>query len=116
MASTILMLDPWTLAAAAICGAVSLRIVCWKPRGEQYKLAQSLAAWFMAACTGAYSMQVALYTLYARPVAAVSPMIVLILLMVAVQVFRARGNVASFFRVEWSNAPWSGIERRRSPR
>ena len=115
MASYVLI-DLWTVAAAAICGAISVRIVCWKPKGEQYKLAQSLAAWFMAACTGAYSMQVALYTLYARPVAAVSPMIVLILLMVAVQVFRARGNVASFFRVEWSDRPWSGLERRRSPR
>ncbi len=115
MASYVLI-DLWTVAAAAICGAISVRIVCWKPRGEQYKLAQSLAAWFLSACTGAYSLQVTLYTLYARPVAPVSPMIVLILLMVAVQVFRARGNVASFFRVEWSDRPWSGLERRRSPR
>ena len=39
--------------------------------------------------------------------------VTIILLVVAVQVFRARGNVASFFRVEWADGPWSGVERRR---
>lgn len=116
MASTIIMIDLWTVAAAVICGAINVRIVCWKPNGERYRLGHSLAAWFMAACTGAYSMQVALYTLYAQPVAPVSPMLVLILLVVAVQVFRARGNVASFFRVEWTDGPWSGAERRKVSR
>ncbi len=110
------LIDFWTLVTAVICGAISLRIVCWKRNGEQYKLAQSLAAWLMAACTGAYSLQVALYTLYARQVDPVSPMLVTILLVVMVQVYRARGNVASFFRVDWKRVPWSGVERRRAQR
>lgn len=117
MGNTIFALvDPWTVAAALICGAISARIVCWRPNGERYRLGQSLAAWFMAACSGAYALQVGLYTLYARPVAQVSPMLVALLLVIMIQVCRARGNVAAFFRVEWSDAPWSGIERRRSPR
>lgn len=114
MASSVFVLvDLWAVAAAVICGAISGRIVCWKPNGERYRLGQSLAAWFMAACSGAYALQVGLYTLYARPVAPVSPMLVALLLVVMVQVYRARGNVAAFFRVDWTHA-WNGAERRRS--
>lgn len=114
-ATVFVMIDLWAVAAAVICSAISIRIVCWKPKGERYRLGQSLAAWFMAACSGAYALQVGLYTLYARPVAPVSPMLVALLLVVMVQVYRARGNVAAMLRVSWE-ARWSGVERRQTPR
>lgn len=99
--------DYWTLAAAAICAAISARIVAWCPQpGQQYKLGQSLLAWLMAAASGGYALSVGLSVVYLRPVPAVSPMLVAILLLVMVQVFRARGNVAAVLRVDWSASHW----------
>ncbi|TRO14353.1 phage holin family protein [Ectopseudomonas mendocina] len=94
--------DYWTLAAAAICAAISARIVAWRPQpGQQYKLGQSLLAWFMAASTGGYALQVGLSPFFFRPAPETSPMLVAILLVVMAQVYRARGNVAAFLRVHW---------------
>lgn len=94
--------DYWTLAAAVICAAISARIVAWCPQpGQQYKFGHSLLAWLMAAASGGYSLSVGLSVLYLRAVAPVSPMLVFILLVVMAQVYRARGNVASFLRVHW---------------
>lgn len=108
--------DYWTLAAAAICAAISARIVAWCPQpGQQYKLGQSLLAWFMAASTGGYALQVGLSPFFFEPVPKTSPMLVAILLVVMVQVYRARGNVAAFLRVDW-DGHWSGAERRKVSR
>lgn len=94
--------DYWTLAAAAICAAISARIVAWRPQlGQQYKLGQSLLAWFMAASTGGYALQVGLSPFFIEPAPRTPPMLVAILLVVMVQVYRARGNVAAFLRVDW---------------
>jgi len=94
--------DYWTLTAAAICAAISGRIVTWCPEpSQQYKLGQSLLAWFMAASTGGYALQVGLSPFFSDPVPETPPMLVAILLVVMVQVYRARGNVAAFLRVDW---------------
>lgn len=115
-AAVSLSLDVWTLAAAVICAAISARIVAWCPSpGQQYKLGQSLLAWLMAAASGGYTLSVGLSVVYLRPVPAVSPMLVAILLLVMVQVFRVRGNVAAFLRVDW-DGKWSGGERRKASR
>lgn len=114
MVSTIAVsLDFWTLAAAAVCGAMCTRIVTWRPRGEVYKFKESLCAWIMAAAAGCYSLSVLLSVLAGRPVQMVSPYLLVILLIVTVQVFRARGNVARVLRLDWG---WSGVERRKVPR
>ncbi|WP_212630696.1 phage holin family protein [Pseudomonas sp. KB-10] len=106
--------DCWTLAAAAICAAISARIFAWCPQpGQQYKLGHSLLAWLMAAASGGYSLSVGLSVLYLQTVAPVSPMLVVILLVVMVQVYRARGNVAAFLRVDW-DGHWTGVERRKA--
>lgn len=114
MVSTVAVsLDFWTLAAAAVCGAMCMRIVTWRRGDAQYKLKESLCAWIMAASAGCYSLSVVLSLLAARPVQLVSPWILVILVIVAIQVFRARGNVARVLRLDWG---WSGVDRRRVPR
>ncbi|WP_165677452.1 phage holin family protein [Metapseudomonas otitidis] len=109
---SILTVDPWALVAAVICAAISLRIVLWRPDGHQYKPAASLLAWVLSASSGCYALSVVLYSTCGQPVAPVSPLLVCLLFVMAVLLYRARGNVAAFLRVNWER-PWSGIERRR---
>jgi len=112
MVSTLFTVDPWALVAAAICAAISLRIVLWRPDGHQYKAGASLLAWVLSASSGCYALSVVLYSACGQPVAPVSPLLVCLLLVMAVLLYRARGNVAAFLRVNWER-PWSGVERRR---
>lgn len=109
---SILTVDPWALVAAAICAAISLRIVLWRPDGHQYKPVASLLAWVLSASSGCYALSVLLYSACGQPVAPVSPLLVCLLFVMAVLLYRARGNVAAFLRVNWER-PWSGVERRR---
>jgi hypothetical protein len=109
---SILTVDPWALVAAAICAAISLRIVLWRPDGHQYKPGASLLAWVLSASSGCYALSVLLYSVCGQPVAPVSPLLVCLLFVMAVLLYRARGNVAAFLRVNWER-PWSGVERRR---
>ncbi|OEC42530.1 hypothetical protein A7D27_11670 [Pseudomonas sp. 1D4] len=110
---SILTVDPWALVAAAICAAISLRIVLWRPDGHQYKPGASLLAWVLSASSGCYALSVVLYSACGQPVAPVSPLLACLLFVMAVLLYRARGNVAAFLRVNWEQ-PWSGVERRRS--
>lgn len=109
---SILTVDPWALVAAAICAAISLRIVLWRPDGHQYKPGASLLAWVLSASSGCYALSVVLYSACGQPVAPVSPLLVCLLFVMAVLLYRARGNVAVALRVDWER-PWSGVERRR---
>ena len=59
-----------------------------------------------------YALSVVLYSACGQPVAPVSPLLVCLLFVMAVLLYRARGNVAAFLRVDWER-PWSGVERRR---
>lgn len=112
MASTLLSVDPWALVAALICAAISARVILWRPDGHQYKAGASLLAWVLSASSGCYALSVVLYSVCGQPVAPVSPWLVCLLLVMAVLLYRARGNVAAFVRVDWDR-PWSGVERRR---
>ncbi|BCD88045.1 hypothetical protein PSm6_44520 [Pseudomonas solani] len=109
---TSIPLDPWAATAAVTCGAFCLRIVFWRPEGHQYKLVPSLMAWVLAFLSGGYGLSVLLHSLYGMPVDPVSPLLVGLLVVLTVQLYRARGNVAALLRVEWER-PWSGIERRK---
>ncbi|MCY1277441.1 putative 3TM holin [compost metagenome] len=106
-------LDVWTMAAALICSAICARIVTYHRGAAKYKVGFSLMAWVLAAPTGCYSASVVLTTLAGRAVDPVSPLLVVVLLVLAVQVFLARGNVANVLRLSWDQ-PWSGIDRRRT--
>lgn len=112
MVSTLFTVDPWALVAAVICAAISLRVVLWRPDGHQYKAVPSLLAWVLSASSGCYALSVVLYSACGQPVAPVSPLLVCLLLVMAVLLYRARGNVAAALRVDWER-PWSGVERRR---
>ncbi|WIF69739.1 phage holin family protein [Metapseudomonas otitidis] len=112
MASTLFSVDPWALVAAVICAAISARVILWRPDGHQYKAGASLLAWVLSASSGCYALSVVLYSVCGQPVAPVSPWLVCLLLVMAVLLYRARGNVAAFVRVDWDR-PWSGVERRR---
>ncbi|MCY1358869.1 putative 3TM holin [compost metagenome] len=114
-AAVVVHLDIWTCMASLVCGAISVRIVTYRRDGAHYKLGASLCAWVLAAATGGYSLSVVLRVLAGQPVESVSPLLIVILLVQAVQVFRARGNVASVLRLDWDE-PWSGVDRRRAHR
>ena len=106
-------LDFWTVAAAAVCGAICMRIVTFRRGGLVYKLRESLVAWAIAAAAGCYSLSVVLSLLAGRPVEMVSPYLLVILVILMVQLFRARGNVARVLQLDWGG-DWSGAERRKN--
>jgi MFS family permease len=110
-AVVVVQLDVWTALAALACGAISARIVTYRRGDAQYKLRVSLCAWVLAAATGCYSLSVVLGAAVGQPVDSVSPWLVVVLLVLLGLVFKARGNVASILRLDWTS-PWSGAERR----
>lgn len=105
----------WAPIAAVLCAAICLRIATYSDPKAQYKVEMSLCAWVLAAASGCYSLSVTLVLLAGRVPLPVSPWIVVILAVVAVQVYRARGNVAAVLRVDWEQK-WSGMERRNASR
>ncbi|MCY1296494.1 putative 3TM holin [compost metagenome] len=104
------MVDPFTAAAASICAAICVRIVCYRREGARYRLGVSALAYLLAVGTGCYSLTVTIDVLrgYASN-HAVSPWLLLVLLVVAILIYRAKGNVARII----SEGPWNGVDRRR---
>ncbi len=101
------MTDLWTLIAAALCAAICWRIVSYRREQDSaYRPTAALCAWLLAVGTGCFALSVCLGT--SGPV---SPFLLIILVVLAVLVFRARGNVALVVRLDWS-AKWDGEERR----
>lgn len=94
------MVDPWTLAAAAICGAICLRIAFYRRQGARYRAGVSWCAYVLAAATGCEWLSVMLAVLMAKPATAVSPFLLIVLVVLLVLVYRARGNVARILRME----------------
>lgn len=101
------MADPVQLLTALVCAAICLRLVAFRRAGARYRFWNSLLAWVLAACAGCQALS-SILGLY--PVR--SPFVLVTLLVLCVLVFRARGNVASIFRTDWS-ANWDGRDRRR---
>lgn len=101
------MVDPVSLLTVVVCFATCFRIVAFRRGSASYKLFPSLLAWVLAAGHGGQALA-ELMGLYRIG----SPFVLVILLVVCALVFRARGNVASIIRLDWSPA-WDGSERRR---
>lgn len=94
------MVDPWTLATAAICGAICFRIAFYRRQGAKYHAGASWSAYVIAAATGCEWLSVMLSVFMAKPVDSVSPFIFVVLLVLLVLVYRARGNVARILRMD----------------
>lgn len=94
------MVDPWTLIAGAICGAICIRIAIYRREGARYRAGVSWLAYALAAATGCEWLSILLAALFAKPTPAVSPFLLIVLLVLAVLVYRARGNVARILRMD----------------
>ncbi|MGY2277428.1 MULTISPECIES: phage holin family protein [Pseudomonas] len=94
------MVDPWTLIAGALCGAICLRIAVYRREGARYRAGVSWLAYLLAVGTGCESLQITLATLTAKPAPAVSPFLLMVLVVLLVLVYRARGNVARILRMD----------------
>ena len=102
------MVDPWTLLAASICGAICLRIAAYRREGARYRPGVSVLAYLLCMGTGCFALTVFLDVLRGHGTESVSPWLLIILVVVLALVYRARGNVARIVQIDW--------ERRRQPR
>lgn len=118
MANTVvavIQVDLWTVAAAVICAAICLRVLTWRStENQRTDLWAAFVAWLLAFSTGGFALLVGMAPLHGELVPAVSPPLVVVLGIVLIQLLRARGNVASFLRVDWSTGPWRGRDRRKA--
>jgi hypothetical protein len=92
--------DPWTLLAGALCGAICWRIATYRRDGARYRAGVSCLAYILAAATGCEWLTVMMAVLLAKPVTAVSPFILVVLFVLTVLVYRAHGNVARVLRLD----------------
>lgn len=106
------MVDPWALGAAFICSAICVRIAAYRREGARYRAGVSLLAYLLCVGTGCYSLTVYLDMLRGHSHATLSPWLLIILLVLAVLVYRARGNVARIIQIDWGQR-WNGVNRRR---
>lgn len=95
------MVDPWTLAAAVMCGAICLRIVSYQRGPARYRPGVSLLAWALAVGTGCYALSVSLALIGGQALPAISPFLLIVLGAVLMLVYRARGNVARIIQLDW---------------
>lgn len=96
------MVDPWTLVAAAMCGAICLRIVSYQRGPARYRPGVSLLAWGLAVGTGCYALSVSLALIGGQALPRISPFLLIVLGAVLMLVYRARGNVARIIQLDWS--------------
>lgn len=94
------MVDPWTLIAGALCGAICFRIAAYRREGARYRAGVSWLAYLLAVGTGGESLQITLAALMAKPGPTVSPFLLMVLVVLVVLVYRARGNVARILRMD----------------
>ncbi|MBC3233996.1 phage holin family protein [Pseudomonas lurida] len=93
------MVDPWTLIAGAVCGAICIRIAMYRRDGARYRPGVSWLAYALAVATGCEWLSILMAVLFAKPTTAVSPYLLIVLLVLAVLVYRAGGNVARIVRM-----------------
>jgi len=94
------MVDPWTLLAGGVCGAICIRIAFYRRAGARYRAGASWLAYALAAATGSEWLSILLGVLLSKPTPAVSPFMLIVLLVLVVLVYRARGNVARILRMD----------------
>jgi|TARA_X000001388_G_scaffold3203_6_gene2338 drug/metabolite transporter (DMT)-like permease len=87
-----------TLIVSLLCGSICLRLVMFRREGARYRPGVSLCAWLLAVGTGGYSLTVALAPITGHQVAPVSPFLLVVFVILAVMVWRSRGNVATVLR------------------
>lgn len=97
------MVDPWTLLAAAMCGAICLRIVSYQRGAARYRPGVSLLAYGLAVGTGCYALSVCLAVFGRQALPAISPFLLIVLAAVLLLVYRARGNVARIIQLDWQD-------------
>jgi hypothetical protein len=95
-----MVVDPWTLIAGALCGAICLRIAVYRREGARYRAGVSWMAYLLAVGTGCESLSITLSALFAKPMPMVSPFLLLVLIVLLVLVYRAQGNVARILRMD----------------
>ncbi|MGU2308378.1 phage holin family protein [Pseudomonas aeruginosa] len=88
------MVDLVTLAAAAVCGAISCRIFTYQRHGATYRFGVSLCAYILAAGTGMQALSISLAVLMARHATPISPYLLAVLVVLLVLVYRNKGNIA----------------------
>ena len=93
-----MMIDLSTLIAAMLCSAICWRVATFRRQGARYRPGVSLCAWVLAVGTGGYSLTVALAPITGHQVAPVSPFLLVVFVILAVMVWRSRGNVAAVLR------------------
>lgn len=94
------MVDPWTLLAGGVCGAICIRIAFYRRAGARYRAGVSWLAYTLAAATGCEWLSILLAVLLSKPVPTVSPFLLIVLIVLVVLVYRARGNVARILRMD----------------
>ena len=94
------MADPWTLIAAALCGAICYRIAVYRRDRARYRAGVSWLAYLLAVGTGCESLLITLSVMMAKPVPTVSPFLLMVLIVLLVLVYRARGNVMRILRMD----------------
>ena len=94
------MVDPWTLIAGALCGAICFRIAVYRREGARYRAGVSWLAYLLAVGTGCESLLITLSVMMAKPVPTVSPFLLMVLIVLLVLVYRAQGNIARILRMD----------------
>lgn len=87
------------LIALFVCSCICWRIVFYRRSGRRYRAGVSMLAYLIALGTGGYALSIAL----SGPVGQTNPFVLVVLVVLCVMVFKARGNVASVIRVNWGD-------------
>lgn len=90
----------FNLLSAAVSAAICVRIMLYRRGQATYRPLVSLIAYLMAMATGCYSLTIVLHELAGPPMQA-SPFAFVVLSILALMVFKARGNVSRVIRVHW---------------
>lgn len=85
----------YTLVVLIACAASCLRLLTFERAGARYRPWMSLCAWLLIVSTGSTALRILLHP--DQPVQ-IGPGIVVILVVLAVLIFNARGNVAHILR------------------
>jgi CHASE2 domain-containing sensor protein len=105
------MADHWTLIAAAICAAIFTRIMAYQREGARYRAFVSFLAYVLAMSTGCFALSVSVAAVTGKPIPATSPFLLAVLAVMLVLVYRAKGNIATIMRMDWTGK-WDGHNRR----
>lgn len=94
----------YNLLSAAVSAAICVRIMLYRRGQATYRPLVSLIAYLMAMATGCYSLTIVLHELAGPPMQA-NPFTLVVLVILAWLVFRARGNISRVIRVHWDKQP-----------